>query len=307
MANLVNAILVQSSTDWFWVEDDASIDQFERHEGSLDLTQLDDNDDCTRIAQQYLTTVAYPQVSITVGVESTQSYDAAYVNFLPGDTITGPDEDDSGTAFHVAELDVSHDDEGYAIMVPVLDTPKLDAWLKFQAQLKAKSGSLGGQADRANPLQAEFDTVVNGKVPGDTLPPFSFSGLVATGKATPTTNPEKDVRVTMITVKCPPSTDSDDDSGGGHAGYTGTGDSTKFVVFRRLSGSTAPPDLIGLLGGAWPDPDHPGVITMGPTDTQVDVYVGNEFISKFDDVWAACLQGGGHNDCTVIVRVAPVL
>lgn len=307
MANMVNAILVQSMHDWFWVEEAPSIDAYERHEGTLDLTQLDDVDECTRVAQQYLATVAYPQVSINVGVESTQSYDMAYVNFLPGDRIAGPDEDGTSESFDVAELDVSHDDDGWAISVPVLNTPKLDAWLKFQAQLKAKSGSLGGQADKANPLQAEFDTVVNGKVPGETLPPFSFSGLVATGKATPTTSPEKDVRVTLITVKAPPEDGDGSGSDGGHKGYTGTGDPTQFCVFRRLSGSTATPDLIGLLGGAWQDPDHPGVITVGPTDTQIDVYVGNEFISKFDDVWAVCVSGGGHTDCSVIVSTAPVL
>lgn len=303
MANMVNAILVQSKTDWFWVEEPPSISLYERHEGTLSLTGLDDNDECTRIAQQYLATVAYPQTSINVGIEATQSYDMAYVNFLPGDVIAAPETDDDSTPFLVAELDVTHDDEGWAIPVPVLDSPKLDAWLRFQAQLKSKSGSLGGQASRAAPLQAEFDTVVNGKVPTQGPYTFSFSGVVTSGKATPATSPEVDVRVTQVTVKCP--AESTDDSG--HPGYIGTGDSTTFAVYHRIKGASGAATLLGIFGGAWPDVGHPGWVEMGPTDYEVNVYVGNEFISKIEELWAVCLSAGGHTDASVLVYCAPVL
>lgn len=300
MPKLVNAVLVQSATDWFFVEDDASISANERSEGTLPLTYLS-NADATRVAQQYLATTAYPQLSIAASIEP-RGGDLPYRDFNNADTVTADDAGGTGIATLVAEFDYTIDDEGWAKPVPILNSPKVDAWLKFQAWLQANEGGLGGQASAATVAPPQFDSVVNGKIPTEGPYTFSFSGLATTGLATPAQSPERDVRITGITFKAPPA-----DTDAGHDGYVGTGSNSVFAVYVKFKGVGGTGTLIGLGGGTWPDGSHPGWGILTPTTYELDVYVGNEFVSATQELWAVCLSAGGHTDVSVAVTACPAL
>lgn len=298
MPKLVNAVLVQSQTNWFWVEDDASISSNERSEGTLPLSNLS-NADASRIAEQYLATTAFPQLSIAVSIEP-RGADAPYRDYQNADTVTADDAGGTGIPTLVAEIDYTADDEGWAKPVPILNSQKADAWLKFQAWLQANQGGLGGLAAAATVRPPPFPNVINGLVPDEGPYTFSFSGLATTGLATPPQSPELDVRLTVITFKAPPL-----DTDAGHDGYVGTGSNSVFAVYYRPKGTGGAGTIVGLGGGTWPDGGHPGWGVLTPTTYELDVYVGNEFIGPEQELWGVCLSAGGHTDVAVSVAACP--
>lgn len=122
-------------------------------QGFLQLGQVTELDEVTRIALVILGFQGDPKVATTLGVEPDGSGDEPYVDYQVGDTITAPDEDGATSVQRVVSLTVSEDDNGEVTYANELKASFVVQEEAFDRQLKTLlNGTLKGRTQQANPL-----------------------------------------------------------------------------------------------------------------------------------------------------------
>lgn len=204
---LANALLVRYASGYLWVEDAASIAQWERREGYVTLGQVESPAEATRIATAILADRAQPAVSISAGLEPSGAGDDPYDDFGVGEYVTAPDEDGSPASLRLVSLTVAEDEEGNPTFAPELQTladvrdQTLQRWLK-----RMSNGTLGGTVQSASTAPDVgvgpelVDPDKRFAATAKELPPYNFRGTLVAGG--PSGRYKAPIALTLVSFAC---------------------------------------------------------------------------------------------------------